>query len=203
MTKLATKNAFFHVIDSHRWLAASGCAWNLVGPGGLQKGAYDKQLPNIDVMIRDCILLHARSLIKFYTNNGQNSDILLRDFDPNLTQWDSDQDLREYAKAIELHLLHLTAYRDDSFRANYPTKQNLPTARLDWDVRAVPLIEKLHNCLKSVPVAVGGQWANAFTRLYDASIERYQNGSSQWPRELRELRELLEVDNYLQGLGIT
>jgi len=31
MTTLELKAAFFHVIDDHRWLAASGCAWNLVG----------------------------------------------------------------------------------------------------------------------------------------------------------------------------
>jgi hypothetical protein len=81
MTKLNKDDAFFHLIDSYRWLAASGCAWNLVGPGGTQDGKFDQDLPNINVMVLDCLLLHARSLIKFYRNNsGCLTDIVLSDF---------------------------------------------------------------------------------------------------------------------------
>jgi hypothetical protein len=39
-----------------------------------------KLLPNIDVMILDSLLLHARSLIKFYRSDGPSNDILLSDF---------------------------------------------------------------------------------------------------------------------------
>ncbi len=80
MTTLDKKAAFFHIIDSHRWLAASGRAWTLVGPGGAQNGKFDQDLPDIVVMIRDCVLLHARSLIKFYKSKGASEDILLSDF---------------------------------------------------------------------------------------------------------------------------
>jgi hypothetical protein len=84
MTNLDKKDTFFHVIDSHRWLAASGCAWNLIKPGGKQQSDFDKALPNIQVMVRDCLLLHARSLINFYTDYTNRkkdcTDILLRDY---------------------------------------------------------------------------------------------------------------------------
>jgi hypothetical protein len=86
MTNLANKDAFPHVVDSHRWLAASGCAWNLVGPNatGAAKNDAHRLLPNIDVMVRDCLLLHARSLLNFYTDHTNRkrdcTDILLRDY---------------------------------------------------------------------------------------------------------------------------
>jgi hypothetical protein len=65
MTTLDMKAAFFHVIDAHRWLAASGYAWNLAGANAANETKDEAHLllPNIDVMIRDCLLLHARSLI--------------------------------------------------------------------------------------------------------------------------------------------
>jgi len=202
------KKTFLHVVDSHRWLAASGCAWNLVGPNATQtqeKEEAHRLLPNIDVMVRDCLLLHARSLIDFYTNKEKknqkdnNTDILLRDFGGHLTGWNDDKSLKEYRKSIELHLLHLTAYRDDNFRAENPIKNDLHTARQEWDDKAAPLVEKLHACLKSVAEAAPGGWAKAFCRLYEASIERFQDKSSQWPSDLREKSD---VEQYLTSLGL-
>ena len=32
MTQLNLRSAFLHVIDGHRWLAASARTWNVVGP---------------------------------------------------------------------------------------------------------------------------------------------------------------------------
>jgi hypothetical protein len=78
------KSDFLHVIDSHRWLAVSGCIWNLVKPKapGAFKESVEKLVPNIGVMARDSVLLHARSLIKFYKNveGRDGTDILLKDF---------------------------------------------------------------------------------------------------------------------------
>ena len=83
MKTLDKKGAFFQVIDSHWWLAASGCAWKIAGPDATEieeKNEVHRLLPNIVVMIRDCLLLHARSLIKFYRcSKRHDTDIVLCD----------------------------------------------------------------------------------------------------------------------------
>ena len=83
MTQLNLRSAFLHVIDGHRWLAASARTWNVVGPHvtGQAKENIHRLLPNIDVTALDSVLMRARLLIKFYRNVSQrDNDILLGDF---------------------------------------------------------------------------------------------------------------------------
>ena len=133
MTTLNRKAAFLHVIDDHRWLAASGCAWRLVGADAVNgtKTEADRLLPNIDVMIRDCLLLHARSLIKFYRNNGRKkTDILLGDFEISINP-SLEVKLERYEKPIEVHLLHLTDWRDCEYRDLHSTDDGAKRFRPD------------------------------------------------------------------------
>jgi hypothetical protein len=64
---LDLREAFVHVINDHRWLAASACTWNLVGPKAKTRIKIDAHdlLPNVDVTALDSVLLHARALIDF------------------------------------------------------------------------------------------------------------------------------------------
>jgi hypothetical protein len=177
MATLDKKLAFFHVIDSHRWLAASGCAWNLVGPNGPQQGNFDQDLPNIVVMIRDCLLLHARSLINFYTDHTNHkkdcTDILLRHYGISKRPT-VEAEVGSYRSSIERHLLHLTFWRDDGYRsANTPKAGN--RTRPDWNGETSAIAEKLiFECLRSASEQ-SGDWQPPFKALYDATVARYQD----------------------------
>jgi hypothetical protein len=201
MTTLDLKKAFFHVIDSHRWLAASGCAWNLAGAHVAEKTKQKAHqlLPNIDVMIRDCLLLHARSLIKFYRNGGRTDDIRLCDFSLPPIDRSLDNALGDYEHSIEVHLLHLTDWRDSDYRTLHPTGRGATRGRRDWDREAAPLVEKL--IFESLTYASGqsGPWQQPFKDLHAASVARYQDKSYVWPGKLCEKSD---VERYLIGLGL-
>ena len=198
MATLDKKEAFVHVIDSHRWLAASGCAWNLIKPGGEQEGAFDEALPNIQVMVRDCLLLHSRSLINFYTDHTNRKrnckDILLRDYGiskpPNV-----EKDLGIYRYSIERHLLHLTSWRDASYRRTNAPKEET-AVRLNWNKKASTIAKKLVGCLKWASKQ-NGPWQEPFKKLYEASAARYRVKSYEWPKELGE-----KLEQYLAGQNL-
>src|SRR5437867_2128984 len=101
--KLDSKKAFLHVIYDHRYLAVSGCAWNFVGPKGTTKArrAADELLPEISTVILDSLLLHARSLIKFYSGDAKSTtDIVISDFGiPSITAT-LRKKLNQYVNAI-------------------------------------------------------------------------------------------------------
>lgn len=195
VTKLGTKAAFLHVIDPHRWLAASGCAWNLVGANAAN-GAKDEAhrlIPNIDVFVRDCLLLHARLLMKFYTSDGHGTDILLSAFgvppiEPLLTQ-----DLKKYEKPIEVHLLHMTDWRDSNYR-----KSDAKRYRPDWNTEIPLIVDLVFKSLKYVSEQ-SGPWQPAFKSLNDASTARYRNAMHPWPKNLCEKDD---VEKYLTGIGV-
>jgi hypothetical protein len=153
MAPLDPKDAFLHVIDDHRWLAASGCAWNLVGPNTtseFRKQAH-RLLPNIDVAILDSLLSHARSLIDFYTSRRpRRDDITLRDFNLSLDPLLSAE-LATYKKPIELHSLHLTHWPDYDFRMLQSTGGAATGVRPDWNREACTILELiLEKALKNI-----------------------------------------------------
>jgi hypothetical protein len=200
MTTLDLKAAFFHVIDDHRWLAASGCAWNLAGPNsanGTKQEAH-QLLPNIVVMILESLLLHARSLIDFYTKRQPPStDILLCDFGLSIDRKLCGE-LAKYKNPIEVHLLHLTDWRDRDYRHSHAIGKDAKKARPDWNHDAILIVSLVFDALKDVSCQ-GSKWQKPFRRLHDASTERYQNKSSDWPAELGEKSN---VEVYLKSLGL-
>jgi hypothetical protein len=198
---LDPKTKFFHVINDHRWLAASGCTWNFIRttPSESEERKHlDNLLPNIDVMIQASLLSHARSLIDFYTKkrNGRDADIVVEDFVPGARS--DDHDLKNHKKSIELHLLHLTNYRDDQFRSQNPTAKNLSTARADWNSESPLIVDKLHGCLKSIADR-SGNWQAPFRMLYTASAALYRDKPYPWPTDLGEKPD---VEEYLKSLGL-
>jgi hypothetical protein len=195
MATLAPKDAFLHVIDDHRWLAASGCAWNLVGANATSeiKERAHRLLPNVDVAILDSLLAHARSLIDFYTNRRPRSDdITLRVFslslDPLLAA-----ELATYKKPIQLHSLHLTHWRDYDFRMLRSARLAATGVRPDWNREARTIVELiLEKALKNISEQGTTGWALAFKVLFTASTERYRNKSSVWPTDLSEKSDVAQ-----------
>lgn len=198
MTTLDKKKAFFHVIDSHRWLAASGCTWNQIKPGGPEEGKFDQNLPNIIVMVRDCLLLHARSLIKFYRSRGRQDDIVLCDFGIASIPPALDAKLHGWERPIEVHLLHLTDWRDPDYRNSHTATRGTAN-RPDWDREGSVIAEALIvECLGHASQQ-GGNWQAPFKLLFDATTKRYQDRSHSWPQKLGGWTD---VENYLKGLGL-
>lgn len=202
MAPIDPRAAFLHVIDDHRWLAASGCAWNLVG-ANVANGTKDEAhrlLPNIDVAILDSLLTHARSLIDFYTKGSQGrTDITLGDFNLSLGQ-PLSADLAKYKKPIEVHLLHLTNWRDLDFRTMHSTGSAATTDRPDWNSEASKIAELLiEKALKKVTEQGTTGWPLAFKALFEASRERYRNKFFAWPIELTEKSD---VEQFLTTLGL-
>jgi hypothetical protein len=200
MTTLKLSEAFFHVIDAHRWLAASGCNWNLLGKNaasGTKESAH-KLLPNIDVMVLDSLLLHARSLIDFYTMNGRSpTDIVLRDFGISIDPHLFDQ-LTKYKNSIEVHSLHLTDYRDLDYRTRHTSGKGATRGRPDWNDEAVLIVEVIFKSLEYASEQKG-RWQTPFRELYKAAVERYRNLSYNWPTILGEKSAVYQ---YLDALGL-
>jgi hypothetical protein len=199
MTNSDRRAAFFHVIDPHRWLAASGCSWNLVGPNATNdtKKTLDELVPNIIVMIRDCALVHARSLIDFYSKTDSDcTDILLSDFSISLAQ-EHREKLAAYKKPIEVHLLHLTDWRTPEFRSRHATGKDANKVRPDWNRDISLVTELVLDALKKVS-SQPGDWQQPFEDLYKATAARYRDKSSVWPANLCEKDG---VERYLLSLG--
>lgn len=194
---LDLEEAFVHVINEHRWLATSGCSWKLVGPNAqtrLKIEAHDL-VPNIDVMALDSVLVHARALINFYTNKGEGTDILLKNFGRTIDPLMENQ-LAEFRRPIEVHVLHLTNWRDTLYRHSYAT--DFTTDRPDWNSKATKIVALLHKALRSVS-RTPGAWQAPFKALYDASRKRYLDKSSMWPHNLGEKEDIFRyLDSVLE-----
>jgi len=201
MATLEPSAAFLHVIDDHRWLSASGCTWNLLTANASNgvRAAADDLLPDVIVMVRDCLLLHARSLIDFYTKcHGSDTDILLCDFGGLGIEPSLKDILERYRKPIEVHLLHLTAWRDWAYRTLHAKGKNTNAIRPDWDKQINPLVDSILDALKCASEK-SSRWKQPFTELHSACRSRRQDKSFSWPRELCEKAD---VEQYLNHAGL-
>jgi len=185
LKNLEPERAFLHVINDHRWLVASGCSWNLLmankGDNPVRAQA-DKLLPDVIVAVRDCVLLQARSLIDFYIKcHASDTDILLCDFHGLSIEPTFKDRLEKYKKPIEVHLLHLTAWRDPDFRQEHATREHRP----NWDEEIPCLVVSVIEALKCASEK-DFMWKEPFTELHDACLRRYEDKSSKWPAILDE-----------------
>ncbi len=200
MTQLNLRSAFLHVIDGHRWFAASARTWNIVGPHatGALKAETHKVLLNIDVTTLDSVLMRARLLIKFYRNVSQrDNDILLKDFTLSLSNA-LDSALNRFEHPIEVHLLHLTDWRDRQYRMLNAFGGNANRGRLDWNVETNVLVDTLFSALKYVSEQAE-PWAKAFQELYAAAYQRSSDDLFPWPLFLSEWPDM---DAHLASLGL-
>jgi hypothetical protein len=202
MASLDLKAAFLHVVDDHRWLAASGCTWNLVGANtrnGVKEEAH-RLLPNIDVAALDSLLTHARSLVDFYTKSQPRRDDTTLGLFNLLLDQSLSADLARYKKPIEVHLLHLTNWRDFDFRTRSSIGNPSAIDRPNWNDKATEIAELIiEKALKQVSEQGPTGWPVAFKALFQASRERYRNKLFGWPTNLAEKSD---VEQFLTTLGL-
>ncbi len=202
LPNLPPRVAFLHVINDHRWLAASGCSWNLLmANNGVNtvRAEADRLLPDVIVAVRDCVLLQARSLIDFYTKcHARETDILLCDFGGLSIEPVLKSTLEGYKKSIEVHLLHLTAWRDSDYRAKHSASGQPNTMNRDWNKDIAPLIDNILAALKDASSKTS-PWARPFADLHAACDSRYRNKLFPWPTHLGEKSD---VEKYLTACGL-
>lgn len=199
---LAPRDAFFGVIYDHRYLAAACAAWKQFGPDGSPSDQSDinKLLPGVGVHVQDSLLLRARLLIDFYCKpNPGETDVSLIDFD--LPSLDSTRraTLEEFKNPIEVHVLHLTAWRDITYRtAEASSSQGQTRSRPDWNAVNAKIAEAILDALEAVSQGQGA-WAIPFLALHHASTALMANLAFPWPAHLTEKSN---VDVYLGNLGL-
>lgn len=200
--KLEAKESFLHVVHEHRWLAVAGCTWNILqannGSNEPRKEA-DRLLPDVVEAVFDSVLLHGRSLIDFYTKcKPSGTDIMLLDFDGLGIKTNLKENLEGYKKSIEVHSLHLTAWRHAPYRALKAKGIDANKKNLNWNEKIPLLVESILDALKCASER-DSKWKPAFSTLHDACRNRYRDKRFPWPAELGEKDA---VRCYLESLGI-
>jgi hypothetical protein len=187
MSKISTRDAFVHVADSYRWLAAAACSWQDLKHGGLSSQdltTVNRLLPNADVAVQASALIYARGLIEFYrrasTETGASTkadDIGAKSHFGVIIDND-DQDLKyliEVKDSIDKHLAHLTEFRDP----RHPGRT--VHQRLEWNDEIPKIVEALVRLLGKVTKDAKVSCLAEFTRLVDAVQARRSNRASSWP----------------------
>jgi hypothetical protein len=96
---------------------------------------------------------------------------------------------------MEVHLLHLTHYRDPTYRARLG-KPNVQ--RYDWDKETTTIAELIFTALKHCSTC-SPLWAQAFGQLHAACDDLYRDKSFAWPDHLAEPGD---VHANLTGIGL-
>lgn len=201
LTKLDARDAFLHVVYDYRYLVLSGWAWNSFGPGGptMDQAAINRQLPGIGVLIQDSLLLHGRNLIEFYSAGGKPTDIKLSDFTTAVPNPSILGSLASYKPAIEAHLMHLTAWRDEPYRQRHGgTTFGSERQRPHWDRDNPLIVQGLIDLLGNI-APKAARWNRPFADLHAATEMVYRDGRAPWPLELTEKSVVL---SYLSGFGL-
>ncbi|WP_280351482.1 hypothetical protein [Nocardia abscessus] len=199
------KDAFLHVIYDHRYLALAAAGWCKYGPAGSSEAQREAKrfLPGISTPLLESLLMHGRSLIDFYTavpsSRTPRTDILLRDFDGIAIDPQLSTKLRDFKKPVEVHLLHLTSWRDTAFRnAQGRSDHNRPT----WDTEATTLVGLILDALQDVAnraTTSGSKWEQPFTELHTATSCLFRLSTHPWPKQLAEKSD---VTAYLMSFGL-
>lgn len=173
-------DAFPHVEDSYRWLAACTCSWERLKGGTLKavdRRALNRLVPNVDVALQAGVLVYARSLIEFYgpTSSRYPTDLRAVLFGVNLVRDPDYVTLADIKLSIDAHLSHMTELRDP----NHPDRRGARD-RLDWD-HEIPLIvdrllRLLHESRKQATSC-----ASAFQQLLTATQSRRSDPGFRWP----------------------
>ncbi|MCV6984159.1 hypothetical protein H7H78_01445 [Mycobacterium shinjukuense] len=182
------KDAFVHVIYDHRYLSLAGAGWALYGPDGTDKAQEraNAVLPGIGAILQDSVLLHARALIEFYTKGsaGRSTDITLWKFDRLAIDNDRLSELERYKKPVEVHVLHLTEWRDSTHR-----KGNDTHTRPDWNADNTRLVQLLLDALQDASnqaSTTGSKWKQPFSDLHTAATNLLADPTFSWPHNLTE-----------------
>ena len=151
-------------------------------------------LRNVDVAVSGSTLLYARSLIEFYTKGSpeakprmgrprQPTDIVIEDFGTGITDgtyWV----LVRIKTSINVHLLHLTAWRDVDFRSDPENALARPAAaRLNWNREHPEIVGRINDALGEA-ANLATDWAAPLEALHTAAAERLNDQGFAWPVNL-------------------
>jgi hypothetical protein len=154
-------------------------AWNEYGPGGApaDQQAANGVINGIGVVVQDSLLTHTRALIDFFLETkNQDTDIYLSDFGRPPLSISTRTQLDHFKHSIELHVLHITAYRDPTFRRNNPITAhgNHPTDRIRFQNHNPVIAQALIDALGTSALS-SGQWQKPFKDLHDTTIAMITN----------------------------
>jgi hypothetical protein len=191
---LHARNAFLHVVNEHRWLATSACSLALMQEQPAVRDRARDVLRNVDVAVSGATLLYARSLIEFYTKGSpeakprtgrprQPIDIVIEDFGTGIgdgTYWV----LVRIKTSIDVHLLHLTAWRDVDYRSNPKNALARPAAaRLNWNREHPEIVGRINDALAEA-ATLATDWTVPLEALHKAATERLNDQDFAWPANL-------------------
>lgn len=192
LPKLDSTEAFLHLIYDYRYFAIAAYEWGLIT-------SSDHILKDKDALVQDALLLHARALISFYLQSGTNTDIVLSDFGLRPLSTSRTERLERYKKPIDVHLMHLTAYRDYAYRRRYLSDLEVAARqRPNWNRHNAILARELLEALR-ITARGAGQWKQPLVDLYAACVAR-ATSEVRWPEHLSEASD---VRRYIHSLGIT
>src|SRR4051812_21049462 len=110
--QIPPQDAFPHVHEHYRWLAAAACSWDdwrSFTRRDLEQ--LDRLLPNVHVAIQASALVYARGLIEFYRPGKPVSDIRASDFGIDVSDEHAFEWLTSEVKpSIDQHLAHITEF---------------------------------------------------------------------------------------------
>lgn len=196
---------FPHVIYEYRYLSLAGRAWNHFGPDGTNadQTAANALQPGIAVLIQDSLLSHARLLIDFYTKTPQASsdtNIYLLDFSLGPLSAALTAKLTPYKRPIEVHLLHMTLWRDPNYRLQLgDTSDGQARQRLDWNVENRKIVDLLLQALHEISKPQDSAWHQPFRHLHDSCQAVLRDQVADLPAELLEPAD---IKQYLVSLGL-
>jgi hypothetical protein len=157
-------------------------------------------VPGAGVLLQDSLLLHARALIEFYLpDNPFDTNIVHNDFGLPAPGATIQSQLKRYRRPIEVHLGHLTAWRDVDYRqAHASTTYGRERQRSDWNIQNPKIVSLIFDALDEVS-RPNGSWSQPFRELHTASLAALKDPSTDWPTHLTEK---MDVEQYVQGLGL-
>lgn len=174
------------VVETHRrFSTALGASirYGLPTSDDTLTGPLNDQIREIGTALRDSLLASGRSLIEFYTvrrsSDCYDTDVLLDDF-PGSKIPKAASSLKPLGRAIEAHLLHITAWADLGYRTSRPAGDR---AWRDWDAETEKFGQHIFDALQEVARQTG-QWAPIFARLHTACVKRRDDPAGHWPAEL-------------------
>ena len=190
-------NAFFHLIYEYRCLANAAYAWNKFGDPSSEnkeKENASKLIPEVSTIIQDSLLLHARALIEFfYPDSYRKTDINITRFIASNSSCMSY--LINLKKSIEVHVLHITDWRDSVIREK---SNRVDIQRKEWNKENKKIFDRLIKLLEDLSNKLTFPWNEALKSLGNASEERFRKGPYfNWPKNLGEKEYVKE---YLQNL---
>jgi hypothetical protein len=186
-TAIKPEQAFRHVHEHYRWLAAAECSWNDWPSFTPEDHKHiDRLLPNVDVAIQASALIYARGLIEFYdirsTYTPTRPDIKAREhFGIDLSADATYKRLVDEVKpSIDQHLCHISEYREPALHVN----PRSPAGRIDWSRELPRIADELIYMLDAAQGNPQTDCRDAFARLHHATKHRRSDRFFSWPTDI-------------------